>query len=685
VSRLDDYKFVTVEAIYRRFGQLLMMRFPTQLSDALSAMKSRVAAALESKVEELNTDVRKYLATGDYLRIEHIFQEIDVAIKQDSFFVHGEIKSRLVQTLETYTSDLVDTIKSHYMKYEVKAAWTKQEHLWRLEKAAVVKSHVARTRLDELADQQMKNMIKRDWLVAGNKFDAKAKLSGFFECDPLTYKSCVSKFIDGLDAQVKRLRKVESKADLHEINALALDLPRIAGMLDAEHPTIRNYYSDLWEAVHETVERRQASCCQEQDMDSLVFLREARKLLMQRQGLLAGLAGTYSPHSPGAFPTDAMASLGAASSKKEGKEKAEADDASLPGEGAADGVAALVPSAARAAEESVFALPSLDAQLQPLIDRLNVMLRQLDVCTKTIDQDWGRLVATVDFKSQVASFEETLRFVSRLKQQANAIAASGQYLAGRKPSVDRAISKLSALAADAVRALDYSRPEEAVAVSRNLQLLCTEIPRVIDDDSELAEALLKRMLSANENAVNWIQKMENDLAAKGTALYAQAEKVQNAQERKTILAEVQKDLDCLIRLQEKLVAVSMRPDASREPPLVEQIKERIKQMEADMKRRLGAGKVAAEEIAEAVHTMYVTAFDLNQTAILKHAEGSIGAILQDCGGKDGRGLQEIGRVLEREMPRGSEIVNTIPHFAELTLIQFQAMTSGKTPEVSSSH
>ena len=64
------------------------------------------------------------------------------------------------------------------------------------------------------------------------------------------------------DKQVKRLRKVESKADLHEIKTLALDLPLVAAMLDAEHTTIRNYYSDLWEAVHETVERRQALCCQ---------------------------------------------------------------------------------------------------------------------------------------------------------------------------------------------------------------------------------------------------------------------------------------------------------------------------------------------------------------------------------------------------------------------------------------
>lgn len=247
--------------------------------------------------------------------------------------------------------------------------------------------------------------------------------------------------------------------------------------------------------------------------------------------------------------------------------------------------------------------------------------------------------------------------------------------------MDRAISKLSALADDAVKALDYARPEEAVVVSRNLQLLCSEIPRVVDDDADLSEALLKRMLSANENATNWIEKMERELAAKGTASYEHAEKQQNPKERKRILAEVQKDLDCLIRLQEKLVAVGMRQDVGREPPLVEQIKVRIKRMELDMKKRLAQGKVPAEETAEAVHTMYVTAFDLNQAAILKHAETCIGAMLQDCGGKDGRGLQEIGRVLEREMPRGSEIVSTIPNFAELNLIQFQNMTSGKTPEV----
>lgn len=74
-------------------------------------------------------------------------------------------------------------------------------------------------------------------------------------------------------------------------------------------------------------------------------MREARKLLVQRQELLAGLAGT--PYSPGALPADA--SLGTASSKKKGKEKAEAGDSSTAGEleGAADAGAALVCSAAR--------------------------------------------------------------------------------------------------------------------------------------------------------------------------------------------------------------------------------------------------------------------------------------------------------------------------------------------------
>ena len=90
--------------------------------------------------------------------------------------------------------------------------------------------------------------------------------------------------------------------------------------------------------------------------------------------------------------------------------------------------------------------------------------------------------------------------------------------------------------------------------------------------------------------------------------------------------------------------------------------------------------MTADDIAFVIHTIYVTAFDLGQMSILKHAEACIGCLLQDCKGKPGLGLREIGTVLERDLPQGGEIVSSLPQFAELNLALFQQLTMGKSVE-----
>jgi hypothetical protein len=202
---------------------------------------------------------------------------------------------------------------------------------------------------------------------------------------------------------------------------------------------------------------------------------------------------------------------------------------------------------------------------------------------------------------------------------------------------------------------------------------------VIDDDLELQNALMtnfsKHLLEANE----WVTRIEKDFAEKGAESYAKAEKTRDSAERKKLLSEVNQKLEQRQRLQEKLKDCGLREDTSTDAPLVSDIKRRISEMESEIRNRLRRpGDVKADFVADTIHTMYVTAFDLGQPSILKHAEACIDGILHDCKGKTGLGLQEIGTVLERDLPHGSEIIASIPQFAEVNLIAFQNMTSGKT-------
>jgi len=310
------------------------------------------------------------------------------------------------------------------------------------------------------------------------------------------------------------------------------------------------------------------------------------------------------------------------------------------------------------------------------------LLGQIEVDTDEIDAGWVRLVEKVDFMTDAVGFEETLRYIRLLKLHAQAIIASGEYgYLTKTPTADRAISKLSRSASDCLKVFDANRPEECVTVLQNLDLFCRQVPRVIDDDIELQNALMtnfsKHLLDANE----WVTRVEKDFAEKGAESYAKAEKTRDAVERKRLLSEVNQKLELRQRLQDKLKDCQLREDNRTDAPLVCDIKRRISEMESEIRNRLRRfGDVKADFVADTIHTMYVTAFDLGQPSILKHAEACIGAILQDCNGKNRLGLQEIGTVLERDLPHASEIIANIPQFAEVNLIAFQQMTMGKTPE-----
>jgi len=345
-------------------------------------------------------------------------------------------------------------------------------------------------------------------------------------------------------------------------------------------------------------------------------------------------------------------------------------------------VNAEAPAPAASLPLCVFPLPIEARQLQTLIEKLDGLLGQIEVDTEVIDAEWVLLVEKIDFRAEMTSFEETLRFVRKVKLQGQAIVACGEYgYLKQTPTADRAVTRISTSASDCIKSLDSSKPEEAVRILHNLKQIRAACPRIIDDDMELQGALTAKLTSHCQEADAWVAKMQRDLAEKGVQFYAKAEKERDPVERKKMLHEVTKSLDLHVRIQEKLVACQLREDNAAEPPLLVQIKERIRVIETDLRQRLRRGEnVTADEIAMALHTIYVTAFDLDQISILKHAEACIGGILHDCKGRPGLQLQQIGTVLECHLPQGSEIVANIPQFAELNLLQFQAMTQGKSVE-----
>jgi hypothetical protein len=111
-----------------------------------------------------------------------------------------------------------------------------------------------------------------------------------------------------------------------------------------------------------------------------------------------------------------------------------------------------------------------------------------------------------------------------------------------------------------------------------------------------------------------------------------------------------------------------------------QIKSEISGKTERTLQRLRARNCTVEDVAGSIHEIYMAAMDLGNTAIFKHSEHCIASILQDCRGKSGMGLAELGTVLERDLPAGSEIVANMPQFVELNRLAFPEMTFSKTPE-----
>jgi len=142
-SKLKEWKSTTVEEMHRRLSNLLTLRFPLTITEKITKMKKEWSKALEEKADGLDRDVQKALKDGDSLTIDLVFQEVKNANDADSDLVNTIKYNFLIHGLGNYLDELVSSIKTHYMNLEIKEAHLKQELLWKLEKAAVAKTHVA--------------------------------------------------------------------------------------------------------------------------------------------------------------------------------------------------------------------------------------------------------------------------------------------------------------------------------------------------------------------------------------------------------------------------------------------------------------------------------------------------------------------------------------------------------------
>ena len=84
-------EFSTVEEMHRRLGQLLMLRFPVEVSDSISTMRTSLGNTLQTKVDGLQNDVERVLEEGDYLTIDLIFEEVKNATLADSYYVSNRV------------------------------------------------------------------------------------------------------------------------------------------------------------------------------------------------------------------------------------------------------------------------------------------------------------------------------------------------------------------------------------------------------------------------------------------------------------------------------------------------------------------------------------------------------------------------------------------------------------------
>jgi len=628
--KLDEWKFKTVETMYRRLGMLSEQSFPMDIANTIITMRGELGKALEKKVAGLDDDMRKALREGDNLTIDLIFSEVKIAQDDDSNFVSTVQYQSLFKVLKDFIRAGVASIENHYAKFEMKEAQLKKKDLWDLAVSEVAEKHIKPLRgdLEAFAISRKKDMISRNWLKSGDV----GKVDGFREYDRLQYDTLVNEFLHSFNNDIERLQKVETQNDVLKVGQVLLQLPQFAFILGSEK---KDFFQQCWVGIWESLYRSvrlsltvTASGLKHLDIRACIsFLQAAKKLFHQ----------WLNPVAP-----------------------AEAQD-----------------------PQYIFILPIPGTDVQKLMLGLDSLLGHLDVNASEIEAGWCRHIEEFDCTKEGQSFGNTLRFIRQLKRQEIAIKACGEYgIQKTLPTAELAVNKLCATASSRIAVLNSLKPEDGVAVWYNLDLFCNDCTKIIDDDTELQGVLLNKMLKPKSDAEKWVAQMERDIIKKSDEFYGNARKLDGRDQRKNCLREVTNCLESHERLQKKLVTLGLRLDTGAELPLIAQLKTKIsKETEETIERLSVSVDCSVDQIADSIHGTYITATDLVNLTIQTHAESCIGEILdavEKHTKKNKFGLQMLGTVLERDHDQGGQIVLIMPQFNDMNLQAFQEMT-GKTP------
>jgi hypothetical protein len=323
-----------------------------------------------------------------------------------------------------------------------------------------------------------------------------------------------------------------------------------------------------------------------------------------------------------------------------------------------------------------------DGEVKELLEKLDDLLRAVDVDVGVIDKAWSTHVDGFDLKKPGLDFAATLRFLRELKLKEGAIEQVGAYgLHRNPPTVARACQKILRIAGQQVLALNAEFPLDGVTVYSNLVFMVMTALDNVDD--EQPEGFHTGMLAHKHAAAKWVSLAETDYAAESERLYTAAMRERDSAKSKALLSEVTAIMEKHRDLLEKLVEVGLRLDTEQDTPLVTAIKASNSAKLDAVSLRISKGTCEARDVTEAIHVVYVTAGNLvADESIQQHAKAGIGGVLQSAvqhERRNGFGLQKLGEILETEFPQGGELVHNMPHFAEFNLIQFQNMTSGKKP------
>jgi hypothetical protein len=124
-----------------------------------------------------------------------------------------------------------------------------------------------------------------------------------------------------------------------------------------------------------------------------------------------------------------------------------------------------------------------DGEVAELLEKLDELLRAVNVDVGVIDKDWSTYVDNFDLKEAGLDFDATLRFLRDLKLKEGAIEVAPAYGLHRSPpTVAKACQKILKTATQQVQSLNADLPQEGVTVYNNLVKVVIPALDTLDDE-----------------------------------------------------------------------------------------------------------------------------------------------------------------------------------------------------------